>query len=461
MTTYFLPQKHPKILLINFSTDDQRTLVERGYNVELGLVARPTTTQRGVIWEYYFESPPYEYDIIIYTSDAPLVRRGTFPRLYDRNKDDKDFWELEQTVETGFGLSFIGSEKERENDLSSGGLPFVKLVDADVRDTSLSLVSPGESGIKEIHLLIAKYRSRISKVTQYVDKTSFRSNSPKTPLIVNTRNDWVGFCETGMEGGKLYPKYLVLPQFERNTEVVLDILDSLIDVRPRLFPGITKLDWLESDEFIPDEVKAIEEEIRQEERRVKDFRKQKEKEKGKIARKLKFLIQILLADDEHFEGGERLKTNVKKVLEFLGFSVVDRDLQIKRGKKREDLIISEKDWNALVEVRGTRRENPPEHFYSDLLKHLVKAKGTGHPKGLLIVNYDTSRHPFRRTEIYKDAPELLKDEDGVVGVLSTVELYRIAMAVKRGEMKKEDARNKVKKTGRITLKPKDFMNLRK
>lgn len=242
-----------------------------------------------------------------------------------------------------------------------------------------------------------------------------------------------------------------MPQFERNIEVTLDILDLLIDLRPDLFPGMTKLDWLRNDEFIPDEVKVIDKEIKREEKRVKAFRKQKEKEKKKVAKELKFFTQILVADDEHFKGNERLKPNVKKILEFLGFGVVDRDLQIKTGKKREDLIISDGEWNALAEVRGTRRENPPEHFYSDLLKHLWKTKGTGPSKGLLIVNYDSSKHPFRRTEIYKDSPELLKDEDGVVGVLSTVELYKIAMAVKRRKMKKENARNKIKKTGRITF----------
>ena len=89
--------------------------------------------------------------------------------------------------------------------------------------------------------------------------------------------------------------------------------------------------------------------------------------------------------------------------------------------------------------------------FKHLLKHLVKARGTGPSKGLLIVNYDISKHPFRRTEIYKDSPELLKDKDGEVGVLSSVELYKIAMAVKGGKIKKKDARNKIKKTGRISL----------
>ncbi len=106
----------------------------------------------------------------------------------------------------------------------------------------------------------------------------------------------------------------------------------------------------------------------------------------------------------------------------------------------------------MVEVRVTRRENTPERFYADLLKHLAKARATGPSRGLLVVNYDSSKHPFRRTEIYKDSPELLEDEDGVVGVLSTVELYRIAVAVKRQKIKKEDARNKINKTGRITFK---------
>lgn len=417
----------------------------------MGLVARPYSTQDAGFWGYYFKSPPYEYDIIIYNSDIRSVRQGTFPPLHDRYENDKDFYELRRSVERGFGLSFFGSEKETEDNLSSGGFPFVKLTEADARDTSLFFVKPGESGIKEVHSTVFKYRNKILKVTQYVEKRDLVATRWDRPLIVNKRNDWVAFYGTSMKGGRVYPTHLILPQFERNIDVVLDILNLLVDLRPDLFPGITKLDWLRNDEFIPEEVKSIDKEIKREEKKARAFRKEKEKEKKKIAGRLKFFTQILVADDEHFKGSERLKPNVIKVLEFLGFSVVDRDLQIKTGKKREDLIISDQDWDALVEVRGTRKENPPEHFCSDLLKHLVKAKGTGPPKGLLIVNYDNSKHPFRRTRIYKDSPKLLEGVSEVAGVLSTVELYKIAIAVKRGQMKKEDARNKIKKMGRITF----------
>lgn len=113
VTTYFSPQKRPKILLMNFSPDDQKILVKRGYNVELGLITRPISTPEGVIWRYYFKSPPYEYDIITYNSDVSSVKRGTFPQFRDRYENEDDFGELRQAVQRGLGLSFVGSERER------------------------------------------------------------------------------------------------------------------------------------------------------------------------------------------------------------------------------------------------------------------------------------------------------------------------------------------------------------
>lgn len=146
MTSYFLPQKRPKILLINFSTKDRNVLVARGYNVERGVVQRPRTTHEGTFWWYYFKSPPYEYDITIYDSDVTSVVVPASP--YDRYEKQDDFYELKESVQKGFGLSFIGPEKEREDNLSSSGLPEVKLTDADIRDTRLVFVEPGESGIE-------------------------------------------------------------------------------------------------------------------------------------------------------------------------------------------------------------------------------------------------------------------------------------------------------------------------
>lgn len=143
-------------------------------------------------------------------------------------------------------------------------------------------------------------------MTQYVAEVDFIHKRFNYPLIVN-RHDWVAFYHMGIRGNVLRSEYLVLPQFERNIHVVVDILDLLIDLRPDLFPGMTKLDWLENDEFVPEEVKTIEAEIREEERKTRDFEKRKDKEKKKIAKELRFFRQILVADDEHFKGSDRLR----------------------------------------------------------------------------------------------------------------------------------------------------------
>ncbi len=71
--------------------------------------------------------------------------------------------------------------------------------------------------------------------------------------------------------------------------------------------------------------------------------------------------------------------------------------------------------------------------------------------GLLIVNHDIENHPLRRPLLYSGESEQITETaaEQEIGILSTVELYKFALAVNDGLMTKADARDRLKAYGRI------------
>ena len=77
--------------------------------------------------------------------------------------------------------------------------------------------------------------------------------------------------------------------------------------------------------------------------------------------------------------------------------------------------------------------------------------------GLLILNYDLDTHPFKRPRVYTgDAEEIvLAAEEQNIGLLSTVELHKLLIAVKQGKLSRDAARALLRQPGRIEFKTSD------
>src|SRR5207245_11190992 len=71
--------------------------------------------------------------------------------------------------------------------------------------------------------------------------------------------------------------------------------------------------------------------------------------------------------------------------------------------------------------------------------------------GLLVLSYDLKNHPARRPKAYTGELEHIVQsaDENSIGLLSTVELHKIVVAVKEGILSKVDARNLLKRSGRI------------
>ncbi len=162
---------------------------------------------------------------------------------------------------------------------------------------------------------------------------------------------------------------------------------------------------------------------------------------------------------------------MKLVLEFLGFRVDDIDAKIKGAIRKEDFWVIDGDFLAITEVTGTVNKNPKSKEYNDILGRmntifkrgdLVPDKQKSKISGLLVVNYDITTHPFERPRLYSGDLEHLAESarESDIGLLSTVDLYRISMAVKQGLLTKQAARSLVKQFGRVEFTPQDISGKR-
>jgi len=242
-----------------------------------------------------------------------------------------------------------------------------------------------------------------------------------------------------------------------NVAAVLSLLDVLVSLEPTLFPDIIRREWYDSDEFAFGEEKIIGEQINAAIEKTKKYVDDRKTEATEIRRRYSFIKEILIATEDS-ELDSRLSVRVKQVLEFLGFNVEDIDEKIKGAIKKEDFWVKDEDFIAITEVTGTKNKNPKIKEYNDLLGRMTTifkrrdlVPDASAIQGLLVINHDIDTHPARRPKLYSgDAEEIVeaaKDHD--IGVLSTVELYKLAIGVKDGSLSKEDARKVIKQTGRI------------
>jgi len=455
-------EKKHRILLVNF-TENEADLVSRaGFNVELGYIGRLEERGSRDYLPYSFPHPPYEYELYVYNSKIPdheVARLFTSPK--DLLADEKMASALSNLGSSGvMRIAFIGVSSGIET-LHLGGLPSVQILDAHEGVSVLEVVNSKRSfSIPELEDAIIKLRKRIAlPVGQYLTWGK-KETYPiwHLPVIFNRNDDEIASYGVIYSNGSV-PVYIVLPQLKNNASCLVELLTVVTKLRPELFPDITSHKWYESEEFSFREEKAIDEEISRRIDETKEFIEAKQHERDVIAKRYSFIKDILVArEDPSLEPARRLSVNVRKVLEFLEFEVEDIDAKIKGAIKKEDFWVRDGDFLAITEVTGTNNKNPKITEYNGLLGRLTTIfkrrdliPDASDITGLLVVNHDIDTHPMKRPRLYSGGLEEIVEgakEQGI-GLLSTVELYKIAVAAKDGKLSKEEARKIIKQPGRI------------
>ena len=446
-----------KILLLNFTEADAAILVKAGYNVERGFIGVYDPEK---YLPFYSPHPIYEYDILAYNSKFE-------PELLNQFEKPQNLLRVKGCLEamrnfTGTPLvriSFVGDDAGLPH-LLHGGLSFVSLEPAERNVSVFVEARPTPTfALSEMHELVAGFKRDIVHVGRFV---SAHDAFPFYHMaVLRTRNDeQVAAYGTSYESATL-PRYVVLPQLASNVRALLQILQTVERLWPALFPEHNKTAWLHSDEFLLPDERAKDNEIEGTiAEAVKKIAKLRE-EREQLTKANSFIRQLLVAtEDAKLELSERLSSLVKQALEFLGFSVRDIDQQTKTAIKKEDFWVTDEEYFAITEVTGTTNTNPKVKEFNDILGRITTIykrktdlipEGVTEVRGLLVLNFDCDRPPKKRPRAYAGELEHIVEAatEQNIGLLSTVELHKILVAVKEGKLTKEKARTLLKKPGRI------------
>lgn len=463
-------QKAHSILLINFTEEEAKALRKAGFNVELGYigsVTRDPASHKHLV-PVFFPRPIYEFEALIYTSD---YKRKGVSDIYSSSAKLVGLSDNALTPLTsyrtlpGFRLAFIGISAGIPG-LLFAGLPFINLSPAHEGVSSFVVAKKDQTfSIPELTKIVGSFEKHIAMpIGQYAkwgEERTYPINH--IPVILNRNGDQIAAYGTVYEGRTL-PIYTILPQLKNNATAATQIMELVARLCPELFPDREIRDWYTSDEFVFKEEKDLEQEMSIRVQDTKAFLEEKRNEKAEVAARLEFIKKILIArEDPGLAADDRLSTNIKLVLEFLGFQVEDIDAKIKGVIKKEDFWVKEGDFIAITEITGTNAKNPKTKEFNDLLGRMTTifkrrdlVPDASMISGLLIINYDIDTHPRKRPKLYGgDAEEIVEAaKEQNIGLFSTVDLYDIAVAVKDGLMGKEQARAMIRGFGRIEFKSK-------
>jgi hypothetical protein len=453
-------QGRHRILLVNFEGQEALLLKQKGFNVEEGKVGKIFQDAYGrTIVQTWLPHPPFDYDVYAFNSkvaqlqNPPTLMWSGAPPLNTLATFEKA---------PPIRISFTGGSSEYDPVLL--GAPPISVVPADVGVSSFNVLAPNSPFcLPSLHEAIGKLAGVPKRVVgQYIRGGAGSAPYVHIPVVATRNGDVVAAYGVYLQPPtpKPRPVYAILPQLEDNARALLELLDLFVELTPEAFPDIQKRVWYESEEFAFREDRDMAHEIEGRRAELNRFVESKESERKAVRDKFDFLKRVLIATETDADPALRLSTSVKSVLEFLGFEVEDIDAQVRGAIKKEDFWVRDGEFIAITEVSGTKNKNPKTKEYNDLLGRMTTVykrrdlvPQSERVTGLLILNYDLETHPFRRPLLFSGGEEeyVSAAREHSIGLLSSVELYRIAVAAKDGEISREKARSLIRQFGRIEL----------
>jgi len=452
-------QEH-RILLANFTTQQAEFVRKAGFNVELGYVGKPNVGQTAPSVPFHSPYPLFDYDIYVYNSVIPEPYASQPPQGW-KSLQVATLVAQPPVLRIAFTSGSAGPS------LLSAGLYFVQLKPAGENVSKLEAAPAETFAIPELHDVLSRLRGDVAiPIGSYIWVGALDWPLRHFAVITNRNKDQIAAYGVSASSAGSDPLYIVLPQLRNNVAGLVDILRVISTIRPGILPGVRTRDWLSRPEFKFAEETDIDHEIEQKLAETKTFIDKKRADQATIREHFGFIKEILVATEgPEVDPPKRLAANVRQALQFVGFEVDDIDAKIKGAIRKEDFWVKDGEFFAITEVTGTNNKNPKSKEYNDILgrlntifkrSDLVPEQDRSRISGLLVVNYDIDNHPSRRPRLYSGDLEHIVEaaKDSSIGLLSTVELHKVAMAVKRGELTKESARSILRQFGRIEYTPK-------
>lgn len=183
-----------------------------------------------------------------------------------------------------------------------------------------------------------------------------------------------------------------------------------------------KNSWVDYEEYILPEIKALEQ--KKEKERIEYKQKIDKLESDIISKKLEYNFLTGLLTTQGY--GEILENNVKKTLEYIGYKkVIDVD-KIVKGNRQDDLRILDDGRFTVIEVKG-HNGNPTEDDCQALLKYInrnMRAEERTDVHGILIVNHNKLKASLDRINPAFTEQQISDAIADKYTLVSTWELYK-------------------------------------
>ncbi|MGK9149529.1 hypothetical protein KXS11_17980 [Plantibacter flavus] len=215
--------------------------------------------------------------------------------------------------------------------------------------------------------------------------------------------------------------------------------------RPDLFPETAE--WRSSDDWAsPDERRARAALI--------DFDEEEDARRAEAAMQRATLVEQVESaridgdnDRKILEAtGEDLVAVVQRMLQDLGFDVIDADqMPQHKGKKREDLRVNDGAWTAVVEVKGytgAAKSNDLMQVQRAMTMYAATEKKMPDAAWYVVNTHremDPSQRPDPLVERAEDVADFADNSDGTV--LDSRELFKLWRSVRGGELSADEARS--------------------
>jgi hypothetical protein len=489
--------ERPKVGIIGFASGAASSLRRAGFAAEIGSFGQPyqERTTNYPVGVKLFSSIPYrdELDIIIvntgpleissrppqvslpaegalhwharpihgYIDPRPLVMadyRQAFDRLLSHGSVFVVFGTSRESFEYIYGKEggiYAGFQTQRNIELDNWSFleVFSNLEIVDRQGSEITFSSSNA---------ISKLLSKYSRDMEY--KCAIEKSSDLIEVLATGKfgEPVAAVFKSDKSAGKVI---LVPQQIFKTADFLLELVqDVLPEYAPELYPDTEEPPWSTKPPYELREVIELDQEADRIEAATDIAIAEIELHIREVREQYGFLHDLLTASDR------RLVVAVKQTLEYLGFpDVTDVDELESSGEgasalKREDLRIMSGPHPLLIEVKGisTRPKEDDALAVGKYFVRRIREWGDPTVTGLTIINHQRNIPPLQREndQVFQadTVPNAIENN---IGLMTTWDLFRLAVAFKDYKWNPECVRPLFYKIGRIEPIPTDYEQIGK
>jgi hypothetical protein len=442
--------KPTKILLINFDSKTA-TNVEKltGIEVVRGYLSdhnSHTTDRRGntkPFIQFSFPTPPYECSMVFINLNNYDASRQDFSKKIKMWSETETnnmyrFWSFNSTLL----VFFVGNTQA--NKMLPIGVP-LDLVTSSGVDQQTRIVFDEENNhfplIEEVDGQLAMPNSKYLKAAGS-DTDYYRWGTKFYPLIQNANGDTIAAALTKSRSDydMQNPGTIILPLVKKPSNTISRLIKYFAQ---HYKIELTDQDWLNSSVFYPkNEINKLESEIEEVRKDASKKIDANREEISKIKSSFSYLKDLLT------DEGDVLEEAAYKTLTELFKLKVSKSDEINKSCPKEDLLVEFEKNKILIEVKGTKRQNPSLKFPQQAVQHALRQGLKGVVSTGLILNHDRETDPKNRTTPYSDeeSKELITD----IYFIDVRVLHAMAIDILDGKLKPEKASDLLfKNIGRV------------